>query len=157
MIPKYTGSRWRQNPGVEAAGAIIGVVVIFAGVFTAFGIVLGDATPAKPASETTSKPIATKLAPEFAWRTIAPKLSNAEQKSLQASDKYAVRVQAFFAERKKGSRPFAEDALSIQGKWAFARSKFPGARGNEQSVYLRERFEQRIFSADELKQLIDCS
>ncbi len=145
MNRKHATSRWRENPAsFEAAGAILGVVAIFAGVFTAFGIVLSDDKPKKSASES-------------AWKTIAPKLSNAELTSLKASDKYAARIEAFFAERKAGARLFAEDAFSLRGKLAFVQSKVPWANGYEHSLYLRARFEEHIFSADELKELIECA
>src|SRR5260370_6336394 len=62
---------------------------------------------------------------QAAWDKIAPRLSSAERASVHAGGKYGERVRAFFAERKQAAKPFAEEALSLSGKWAFVKSKLP--------------------------------
>jgi len=142
MNPKTLLAKWRRHPNFEGIVAITGVVVIFVGVFAFFGFVL-DLEP-EPKSPN-----------EIAWEKVAPKLASAEKTSLQAGDKYVGRVKAFFAERKKGARPFADDAFSLWGEWELVNSKLPWSDGDEQSRYLCACFERHIFRSDELKELIE--
>ncbi len=92
---------------------------------------------------------------QAAWDKIAPRLSSAEQTSLNAREKYAERVKAFFADRKKAARRFAEEALSLSGKWAFVRANLPWADRDGHNRFLRESFERMVFSGQEIKELIE--
>lgn len=91
---------------------------------------------------------------QAAWEKITPHLAAAEQNSASAADKYAKRVQEFFAERKKGARAFAEDVLSWSGKWSFLVSKMPWADEGDFDRFLRETFERHVFKEEDLSSLI---
>jgi hypothetical protein len=92
---------------------------------------------------------------QAAWDKIAPRLSEAEQASANASDKYAERVKAFFAERKLAARPFAEAVLSFSGKWQFVKSKLPFAEEKSHERFLQEAFERHLFKSEDVKDLIE--
>jgi hypothetical protein len=94
---------------------------------------------------------------QAAWEKITPHLAAAEQNSASAADKYAKRVQEFFAERKKGARAFAEEALSWSGKWSFMMSKMPWAGEGDYNQFLRETFEQHVFKEEDLASLIKAA
>jgi hypothetical protein len=94
---------------------------------------------------------------QTAWEKIAPRLSSAEQTSLQAGDKYAGRVSAFFAERKRAARAFAEEALSLSGKWAFVKSKLPWTDADGHDRFIRQSFERLLFKGEDIKELIEST
>src|SRR5216683_3964292 len=73
---------------------------------------------------------------QAAWDKIAPHLATAEQDSASAADKYAKRVREFFAERRAGARPFAEEVLSWSGKWAYLKSKSPWGDDRDYQQFL---------------------
>jgi hypothetical protein len=81
-------------------------------------------------------------------------LSAAETASTEAADKYARRVRQFFAERKAGARPFAEEVLSWSGKWAFLKSQSPWGNDGDYRQFLREAFERHLFKEEDIADLI---
>jgi len=91
------------------------------------------------------------------WERITPRLVSAEQTSQQAGDKYAERVKSFFAERKQAARAFAEEVLSLSGKWAFVKAKLPWTDADGHKRFLRESFERMVFSDKDLKELIESA
>jgi len=94
---------------------------------------------------------------QAAWDKIAPRLSSAEQTSLQAGDKYAERVRSFFADRKLAARAFAEEVFSLSGKWAFVESKLPWAEADGHKRFLRESFERHLFKGKDIQDLIESA
>ena len=92
-----------------------------------------------------------------AWEKIAPRLSRAERSSVQSGEKYAGRVKAFFSERKLAARAFAEEVLSMSGKFAFVKSKLPWTDGDGHNRYLRECFERHLFKGEDIKDLIESA
>ena len=89
-----------------------------------------------------------------AWSRIQPQLKAARQAGIDASDKHYQRVSEFFAERKKRTRAFAEAVLSLRSKWQFVKSKLPSADREAHRKYLRDRFEETVFSSKELEELL---
>ena len=94
------------------------------------------------------------LVRQAAWEKITPHLVTAEQSSVGAADKYAQRLREFFAERKAGTRPFAEEVLSWSGKWAYLKSKSPWGDDREYQQFLREAFERHLFKEEDLAGLL---
>lgn len=94
---------------------------------------------------------------QAAWDRITPRLASAEQTSQQAGDKYAERVKSFFADRKQAARAFAEEVLSLSGKWAFVKAKLPWTDTDGHARFLRESFERLVFSGEDLKVLIESA
>jgi hypothetical protein len=83
---------------------------------------------------------------EAAWAKVEPLLEKAEQETDAAIDKAVDRVCEFFTERKKRVPAFAEEVLGLRSKFEFVKGKF----GGDHAAYLRERFEQTVFSPAEL-------
>ncbi|MGO9113944.1 MAG: hypothetical protein ACLP9L_32410 [Thermoguttaceae bacterium] len=90
-----------------------------------------------------------------AWeKVVMPKLRTADQAGAGAADRGVALVRAFFAERKDRARVFAEEVLSLRGKWVFMKAKLPFADHDAHRRYLRDRFEEMVVSGPELKELI---
>lgn len=95
---------------------------------------------------------------QAAWEEkVAPHLAAAEQTAINAVGKHAKRVQEFFAERKKGTRRFAEAVLSWTGKFHFMNSKMPWAAEDDYGKFLERSFEQHVFKEAELSDLIKAA
>ena len=69
-------------------------------------------------------------------------------------------VRTFLLERRKGSRAFAEDMLSMRGKWALVKTHLPamvGGREDAELRYLADRFACRVVSDEELKAVLEAA
>jgi hypothetical protein len=118
-------------------------------------------------SPSIAKPIAPAPPPEppidraairrKAWALAGPLLNEADLQAQKEIDRATSRISKFFIDRKAGSRPFAEDILSLGGKWKFIRSKLPNAAADEHFRYLTDRFAEHLFSADDLRQEVDAT
>ena len=62
-------------------------------------------------------------------------------------------MRQFIAERKAVARPFAEEALSWSGKWAFLKSKSPWGEDADYQQFLREGFERHVFKEEDIADL----
>jgi hypothetical protein len=89
-----------------------------------------------------------------AWEKVTPRLNAAELAGQDAAERHCRLVTAFFAERRERCRAFAEEVLSLEGKWNFLKSKLPWAQGDEHRRYLHQRFEEMVVSGPELEELI---
>jgi hypothetical protein len=90
-----------------------------------------------------------------AWqKVVTPQLKAAEEAGKQAGDQRAALVKAFFSERKDRARAFAEEVLSLRGKWEFVKSKLPLTDPEGHRRYLRDRFDGMVVSGSELQELI---
>ena len=87
-------------------------------------------------------------------KVVVPKLHAAEEAGTQAADRDAALVTRFFAERKERARAFAEEVLSLRGKWQFVKAKLPFTDHDGHERYLHDRFEEMVVSGPELKELI---
>ncbi|MFM7149730.1 MAG: hypothetical protein ACKO23_07800 [Gemmataceae bacterium] len=84
-----------------------------------------------------------------------PHLDKAEEESKRIITEHAALVQKFFVERKKGTSPFAEDALGYASKWRLVADYIPYTSGNRHENYIKERFENRIFKPADLEQVVN--
>ncbi len=153
------------------------LVLAAAGVVISLGLQQGPAPPSPPLAtpqpktlrprdsaaeaaevallaEADRKREAARKAREAAWKKIQPHLAAADKAAAKAIKKQCDRVSEFFAERRKRARPFAEATLSIGSKWAFVKSKLPFTDSDGHRNYLRERFEQTVFSGAELEEVL---
>jgi len=89
------------------------------------------------------------------WRTrIEPALAAAERQTAGAIEEAARAVRQFLEQRRAGSRPFAEAALSWGSKWALIKSKAPAFLGGDaqaQVRYLNDQFTRLVFSDEQLR------
>jgi hypothetical protein len=89
-----------------------------------------------------------------AWETIKPRLDATDQAAADGIDRHAAAIHDFFHERSQGAEEFADDALSLWGKWVLVQSCLPFSDKKGHERYLRECFERRMFRAKELEDLV---
>jgi hypothetical protein len=94
-----------------------------------------------------------------AWDKVAGHLRQAEDQDAQAAEQHLRRIDEFFAEKQTHARDFADDVLSLSGKWAFLRGKLPwiGDGGETHQAYLRAAFERHLFSGTDLQNAVQAA
>ncbi|MDX1964412.1 MAG: hypothetical protein SFX18_14770 [Pirellulales bacterium] len=101
---------------------------------------------ARPSPPTPVVPSALQLAgPHLTWA------EHAAEQRLQAQ---LERIDQFFRQSKNHTPAFARDALSFSSKWRLILDYVPGTRGDRHVEYIRERFNEHIFSPEELETLL---
>lgn len=110
-----------------------------------------ESNPADPA------PIDLTAWRQKAWDKIVPRLDAADRAAEAAIAEKLASLDAFFRERRLGSQAFAQDVLSLKGKWTYVKSKLPTADDKAHLRYLNERFAVRIFSSDDLQQALEST
>uniref|UniRef100_A0A7C4LJJ9 Uncharacterized protein n=1 Tax=Schlesneria paludicola TaxID=360056 RepID=A0A7C4LJJ9_9PLAN len=87
-----------------------------------------------------------------------PHLSRAEEKIERAIEEHLQALDNFFADSKKNTPAFVEQALSWRSKGKFLADCVPFTSGTRHSEFLRQQFEEHVFSAkqleDELQQIV---
>ena len=92
---------------------------------------------------------------ESAWRTkVEPHLDRLDQAAAGVAEKHLSRIPAFFAEKKRGAKAFADWAYSWTAKYQLVRGKFQGDGGDGFRQWLQQKFEETVFRQDELQELI---
>lgn len=89
-----------------------------------------------------------------AERVARPHLKKAEQAAESAIESQIKEVNNFFAVAKKGTYNFAEDALGWGSKWRLVVDQLPFTEGNRHRKFLRAKFEEHVFSADQLENFV---
>ncbi|MBP7933607.1 MAG: hypothetical protein KA354_03060 [Phycisphaerae bacterium] len=91
---------------------------------------------------------------------IEPRMAAADVACDRALRRNIGLVRLFLLERRAGSRAFAEDMLSIRGKWALVRTHLPnlvGGREDAELRYLADRFACHVVSDEELKAVLEIA
>jgi hypothetical protein len=83
-----------------------------------------------------------------------PHLRRAEQESERAIDEYVETLDKFFADSKKNTRGFAEEALSWGSKWRLMVDHVPFTSGGRHERFIRLKFEEYVFSPPQLEQAV---
>jgi hypothetical protein len=92
-----------------------------------------------------------------AWEAVAPRLDATDKASAGSIDRQAAAIDEFFDERSEGAEAFADDALSLRGKWVLVRSYLPFTDKKAHDRYLHKSFERRLFRAQELESLVSSA
>lgn len=92
-----------------------------------------------------------------AWTKIEPRLVEADAAADAALVEELATIDEFFRERIPHSRAFAEEVLSLSGKWTFVKSKLPTADDDAHLRYLNEKFEQHVFRVDDLRAVVESA
>jgi len=92
------------------------------------------------------------------WDKVLPYIDEADKSAESRVSENVARVDQFFVQRKEGTRAFAEEVLSLRGKWALVHANLPYfGESNEYSTFLNSKFDKYIFTPDELKRVIESS
>jgi hypothetical protein len=92
-----------------------------------------------------------------AQRAARHRLSEADDKSMAALDQRLRPVAELFGKGRKGSKAFADEALSWGGKWALVKGTLGIGGGNAHREFLAEVFARRVFSEQELRDAMEGS
>jgi len=87
-------------------------------------------------------------------RAVRRRLSEADQKSTAAMTKRLNPLHQLFAKGRKGSKEFAEEALSWSGKFALVKGLLGIGGGDAHADFLKEAFARHIFSEAELTEAL---
>src|SRR5690349_9582386 len=83
------------------------------------------------------------------WKTKAlPRIQASDEAAQATIARQVEEINAFFEQRKRNTRAFAEEVLSLSGKWNYLVSKLPWADQDRHRRYLEEKFREIIFSPD---------
>lgn len=92
------------------------------------------------------------------WERVTPRLAETDRACTEQVDRHLEPVRAFFAERRRNTRAFAAEVLSLGGKWAFVRSKLPLIGGEEHHrQFLRQEFDRLIFSPRDVALVLEAA
>jgi hypothetical protein len=115
--------------------------------------------PAAPKSESRSGPELTPIDAAAlrarAWGQIAGRLDAADRASLAEIGRSLAQIDAFFASRRGGARPFAAAVLSLGGKWRFIKSHLPFADEQCHARFLQEQLAEHLLRPEELPKLLE--
>jgi hypothetical protein len=78
-------------------------------------------------------------------------LSWADQECQRVIEEHIKALDSFFADCKKNTRGFADDALGWGSKWRLVADHVPFTSGRRNEAFIRERFHERIFSPTQLE------
>lgn len=124
----------------------LGVVVGVCGaqLFNAF--FRGNSTPSPTPPEVQLPPTPEEVAkPHLAW---------ADQECEQVISKHLSAIDTFFADSKKNTRTFAEEALSWGSKWRLVVDYVPFTSGGRHETFIRGKFEEYVFKPGQLEDVV---
>jgi hypothetical protein len=141
---------WIGASLIAAALAVAGIAMQFTAEVPTEDVVPAEAVvPVAP-----PLPAVSAAARQAAWRKIQPTLEQAGEDMRQAVVKHCDAISGFFNKRSERSREFAERVFSLRSKWEFLKSHLPGSDGDEHRRFLRDAFEEIIFSQKELEDVL---
>jgi hypothetical protein len=137
--------------------AVIGVIGVTVGVFARQPIweliqPKPEITPPEvklPPPSPPSKPVPTPL------DIAKPHLTWAEKETERVVDEHLKALDGFFADAKKNTPAFAAEALSWGSKWRLIVDYVPYTRGGRHEEFMREKFEELIFTPATIEQAVD--
>lgn len=138
----------RKNRLLQVAGVLIGItgIVLIRALF--------EGAVSRPAARGTGIALLAAPSPTVA-AVVTRHLTWADQQAAAGLDPQLNALREVFAEAKRGTRAFAEDALGFDSKWALITGY---VRGNDDHRrYLAERFAARVFTAEHLEQVVKYS
>ena len=89
------------------------------------------------------------------WNKTQPLLEQADRQAAQALDKHLASIHAFLDERQAGSRAFAEQMLSLRGKWELVKAEI--GDNSDYAAFLQEAFDQHVFPMEDLEKAVDAA
>lgn len=133
----------------------LGFVGVVIGVIVGRPLINSLLRPATP-PPATSNVSPSKFAP--APQTLAkPHLDSAKSKTEDVIEGRLIPVRTFFDDSKKNTRQFAQVALGWGSKWRLMADYTPFTKGGRHETYIREQFEQSVFSAQQLEDIVSSA
>lgn len=146
-----------QQPPKRPTTAL--TVLGFVGVLAA--VILGRSLSSGPSEPPRTQPPKIELPPPPEAKRprppeelAKPHLSKAEQECERVIEEHVKSLDTFFADSKKDTRGFAEDALGWSSKWRLAADYVPFTSKDRHQKFMREKFEERIFKPAQLEDAV---
>ena len=146
--------RWLITIGVLLGLILLTIVRWFAWPVPAVAPSPTQTVPNSPTVPTVSA-IDLRELRQRAWTRIEARLDEADLASQQAMKESLDRVVSFFRSKHGGARPFAEDVLSLRGKWAFVKEYLPFTQPGSHAQFLQERFVHRVLNPQDLQACLE--
>lgn len=83
-----------------------------------------------------------------------PHLSKAEQECERVIDEHVKALDGFFADSKKNTRGFAEDALGWGSKRRLIQDALPWSSGDKHKAFIKVKFEEHVFKPEQLEEAV---
>ncbi len=148
----------RRKSIVLVTGASIALAVAVLGREPLARLFLADAAGRSQGTSKTTREEVAKAVPT-PQEIATPHLTDAEQECERVIEEHIGALNTFFAEAKKNTRPFAEQALGWSSKWRLVADYVPFTSKVRHQTFIREKFEEYIFSPPQLeaavKQTVD--
>ncbi|KAF0155436.1 MAG: hypothetical protein FD159_2170 [Syntrophaceae bacterium] len=84
-------------------------------------------------------------------------VGEAERKATDAVSRRATEFASFIDSKKAGAKPFSKDIVSYHGKWRAVKSKLPFTDAEGHKKYVAEKFNEHLFSNEDLASTIKRS
>jgi hypothetical protein len=146
LNPRQSVKRWYIIGGV--VGGLVGAILLR----LCLSEPAYDHHPVVVASGPIYHPVRVK-----AWEKIEPKLLQADQTGTMVVERQLETIRDFFRQRRQGAAAFAEETLSLAGKWELVKSKLSFDDGEGHRRYLRERFEEHVFRGEDLRLAVEAA
>lgn len=141
-----------RNPTPWLLGlAFVGVVVA-----VVFGRPLLESFREKPKATPPEikLPVPQTKVPPKPEEVAEPHLSKAEKEAERVIDEHVKAVDTFFADSKKNTRSFADEALSWSSKWRLVADYVPFTSRDRHQKFIRQKFEEHIFTPAQLQDVV---
>lgn len=115
---------------------------------------LRPATPPPATSPSNVPPSKDAPAPQALAK---PHLDSAKSKTENVIEGRLIPVRTFFDDSKKNTRQFAQVALGWGSKWRLIADHVPFTKGGRHETYIRGQFEQSVFSAQQLEEIVSSA
>jgi len=110
--------------------------------------------PSPTQAELRSKPdVTVKVAPS-PEEIATPHLARAEQECERVIEEHLAAVDTFFADAKKNTRPFAEQALSWGSKWRLVADYVPFTSKVRHETFVCDKFQEYVFRIDHVEDTV---
>jgi hypothetical protein len=94
---------------------------------------------------------------DLAWKKVLPRVYAASGQSAVEVENAVAVVNAFFEERSRGADRFAQDVLSLGGKWKFVHDRLPFIESQEHGRFVLGSFARNVFSSDDLRKVVELA
>ncbi|HWG42865.1 MAG TPA: hypothetical protein VN688_08780 [Gemmataceae bacterium] len=142
---------WQTLPPRNRAGAALCLAALIACII-ALAYQIGGLVADIPTPVRTPDPAAVH---GRVWNKTQPLLEQADRQAAQALDKHLASIHAFLDERQAGSRAFAEQMLSLRGKWELVKAEI--GDNSDYAAFLQEAFDQHVFPMEDLEKAVDTA
>ena len=136
---------------------ILGFVGVIIGVIVGMPLINSLLRPASPAKVTSPSDVAPKVVTPDPQTLAKPHLDSVKSKTENVIEGHLIAVRTFFDNSKNNTRQFAQVAIGWGSKWRLIADHIPFTKGSRHETYIRGQFEQTVFSAKQLENVVSSA